>query len=700
MQKYKLINIDCANCAAKIENNLNKLKDVRYVSVNFADSVMFIDTDNIEKVRKVIKQTEPEVEIVEASEKIKNLKMESGERSQLKKRLAFVLLLAAAYLAGLLFRDYLKPLLNGTAEDILMLSVYLLAGWDVLYNAGKKILKGKLFDEHFLMSLATLGALAIGQYPEAAGVMIFYQAGEFLQQLSVKRSRRSVRSLLEIRPDYANVKLNGQITRTDPEAVKPGDIIIVKPGEKIPLDGCVSEGSGYVDTSPLTGEPVPRMVTTGKNVLAGMINKSGLLTIEVTKPFEESSVSRMLELVENAGSQKAPTEKFITKFSRYYTPAVVFAALLIAFIPPLFFGLSLTTWIYRALVILVISCPCALVISIPLGYFGGIGGASRKGILVKGSNFLDALAEVKTVVFDKTGTLTKGVFRVKEIVPKNGYSKDNLLRLAAEAGQHSNHPVAQSIREAYGKHIMQPVEDYQEIPGFGVKARVEGKSVLAGNDRLLHRENIPHEDCDMSSTVVHIARDGHYAGYIIISDELKDDARDAVQYIRNQGIEKVIMFTGDNSSVAQKISGELKLDSYYAGLLPEDKVSALEKLYSTEKLHSAENKKIAFVGDGINDAPAIARSHVGIAMGALGSDLAIETADVVIMTDTPSKIGTAIHIAKKTRRIVWQNIIFALAVKLFFIALGTLGIATMWEAVFGDMGVALIAILNSARVLK
>ncbi|MCU7496766.1 MAG: cadmium-translocating P-type ATPase [Ignavibacteria bacterium] len=694
MQKYKLINIDCASCAAKIENNLTKLKDVRYVSVNFAESVMFIDTDNIEKVRKVIKQTEPEVEIIDASQKVKGVKLEAEERLQLKKRLAFVLALAIVYLVGLIFGNYLSKAMHGTGETLLMAAIYLLAGWDVLYSAGKKILKGKLFDEHFLMSIATLGAVAIGQFPEAAGVMIFYQAGEFLQQLSVKRSRRSIKSLLEIQPGYANVRLDGELRRKNPKEVQPGEIILVKPGEKIPLDGIVTEGSGYVDTSPLTGEPVPGRVMPGKGVLAGMISKTGSFSLRVTKPFEESSIYRMLELIENASSQKAGTEKFITKFSRYYTPFVVAVAMLIAFTPPLLFGGSLDVWIYRALVILVISCPCALVISIPLAYFAAIGGASKKGILIKGSNFLDTLTEVKTVIFDKTGTLTKGVFKVKEIVPEDGYSKDDLLRLASAAAQQSNHPVSQSIREAYGKDPeLKAVESYREIPGYGIKARVEGKEILSGSDRLLHKENIEHGSCGSSDTVLHVAFEGSYAGRIEISDELKDDAPDAVRYIRNEGVEQVLMFTGDNRVAAEKISKDLSLDGFHADLLPEDKVRVLESL---------ENKsgKIAFIGDGINDAPALARSDVGIAMGALGSDLAIETADVVIMTDTPSKIGTAIRLAKRTRVIVWQNIIFALCVKAFFILLGSFGIATMWEAVFGDMGVALIAILNSTRVLK
>ncbi|MGE5399466.1 MAG: heavy metal translocating P-type ATPase [Ignavibacteriales bacterium] len=696
MQKFILKNIDCANCAAKIENNLSKLKDVRYVSLNFAESVMFIDTDNIEKVRKVIKQTEPEVEIIDSSVKIKNPKIEEDERKQLKKRLAFILSVALLYFLGLLLRNIVPSIFQAGELYILMIAVYLLAGWDVLFSAGRKLLKGKLLDEHFLMSLATLGAVAINQLPEAAGVMIFYQIGEFLQQLSVKRSRNSIKSLLGIKPNFANLKTNGEIRKVAPEEVGINDVIVVKPGEKVPLDGCVTEGNSQVDTSPLTGEPVPRVMTPGKQVLAGMINKTGLLTIKVTKLFENSSVARIMELVENAGSQKAETEKFISRFSRYYTPVVVLIALLIAFVPPLLWAESLSAWIYRALVILVISCPCALVISIPLGYFGGIGGASKKGILVKGSNFLDALAEVKTVIFDKTGTLTKGVFRVTEIVPKNGYSKEDLLRLAAEAEQQSNHPVAQSIREAYGKEINNSIEDYQEIAGHGIKARVEGKELVAGNDRLLHKENILHEDCNLNRSVVHIAIDHRYAGYIIISDELKDDARDAIQYLRNEGVENILMFTGDNSKVAEAISEELKLDSFYSELLPEEKVAALEKEIGRLSLSG----KIAFIGDGINDAPVIARSDVGIAMGALGSDVAIETADVVIMTDTPSKIGTAIHLAKRTRKIVWQNIIFALTVKAFFIALGAFGIATMWEAVFGDMGVALIAILNSTRVLK
>ncbi|MGE5680198.1 MAG: heavy metal translocating P-type ATPase, partial [Bacillota bacterium] len=684
MQKFKVNNLDCANCAAKIENNVSRLKEVKYVSLNFAESTMFIDTDNIEKVRKVIKETEPEVEIIDVSEVIKNTRLESADKSKIKRKFFFLISLVISYLLGLFFIDSLGSTPYKIAEYILFIGIYLLSGWNVLYSAVRKILKGSVFDEHFLMSIATLGAVAIGQLPEAAGVMIFYQIGEFLQDLSVKRSRNSIKSLLEVKPNYANLQRNGSVLRVAPEEVKINDTIIVRPGEKIPLDGIVLDGSSNLDTSPLTGESLPRSAASGSKVLAGMINISGSLTVRVTKSFEDSSIAKMLELVENASSQKAETEKFISRFSRYYTPFVVAIALAIAFIPPFLFSEALTTWIYRALVILVISCPCALVISIPLGYFGGIGGASRKGILVKGSNFLDVLTQVKTVVFDKTGTLTKGVFKVTEIVPKNGYGKEELLRLAAEAEQNSNHPVAQSIREAYGREITsRSIKDYQEIAGHGIIATVENKRLVAGNDRLLHREDITHEVCDLNRSVVHLAVDNKYAGYIIISDELKEDAPDTIKYLRNAGIDKLIMLTGDNRKTAESISGQLKLDGYFAELLPEEKVGVLENI-----IMENPSGKVAFVGDGINDAPVIARADVGIAMGALGSDVAIETADIVIMTDTPSKIGTAIRIAKKTHSVVWQNIIFALAVKAFFIALGSFGVATMWEAVFGDMGVA------------
>ena len=527
--------------------------------------------------------------------------------------------------------------------------------------------------------------------------MLFFKIGELFEDLSVDRSRRSVRALLDVRPDYANLSAEGELRRVRPEEVAVGSMIVIKPGEKVPLDGEVIEGSTLVDTSALTGEPVPRSVGPGGKVLAGMINRTGSLTVKVTKKFSESSVARILELVESAGARKAPTERFITTFARYYTPAMVLGAAAVAVIPPLVTGASFSTWVYRALILLVISCPCALVISIPLGYFGGIGGASRRGILVKGASFLDALTNIKTAVFDKTGTLTKGEFRVSQIVPDNGFEPEELLKLAAAAEARSNHPIAQSILEAYGRpSVPGSVTDYREVPGYGVSAVVDGRQVLAGSDRLLHQHGIEHGVCRVDGTVVHLVVDGRYAGYILIADEVKADARLAVQSLKRAGVEKVVMLTGDCEEAAAYVAGQLGIDAYLADLLPEDKVRAIEELEAG--LRNGGN--IAAVGDGINDAPVIARADVGVAMGALGADAAIETADVVIMTDTPSKLAEAIEVARKTRRIVWQNIVLALAIKGVFIALGAIGLATMWEAVFADMGVALLAILNATRAMR
>lgn len=546
------------------------------------------------------------------------------------------------------------------------------------------------------MAIATLGAFAIDQMPEAVAVMLFYVVGELFQDIAVNRSRKSIKALLEIKPEYANLVVDGESTRVSPESIQVGDTILVKVGEKIPLDGEVIDGNSFVDTSALTGESVPRKMKKNDLVLSGTINQTAVLTIRVTKIFSESSVSKILELVENASSKKAETEKFITTFAKYYTPVVVISALLLAVLPPLLFsGQTFSEWIYRALVVLVISCPCALVISIPLGYFGGIGSASRKGILVKGSNFLDALTQVKTVVFDKTGTLTKGEFKVSEVVTSNGFTKEEILEYAAYAETNSNHPVAKSISEAYGKDIeSKRIEQVEEISGHGIKAVVDGKTILAGNDKLLHKENIDHPVCQVDGTVVHVSIDHVYAGYIIISDSLKEDAIEAIKKLKAKNI-LTVMLTGDNKFVAEALSEKLQIDIYFSELLPEDKVKHIESLM-------AENKdgKVAFVGDGINDAPVIARADVGIAMGALGSDAAIETADVVLMTDSPSKVSEAIDVAKRTRNIVWQNIYFAMGVKLIFIVLGVFGIATMWEAVFGDMGVALIAVFNAIRILK
>ncbi|MGJ3254261.1 MAG: heavy metal translocating P-type ATPase [Elainellaceae cyanobacterium] len=602
------------------------------------------------------------------------------------------------FIIGLIFNHPLHNTPFAIAEYAVLIPAYLISGWTVLTTAGRNIVRGRIFDENFLMTIATLGAIAIHELPEAVGVMLFFQVGELFQSYSVGRSRRSIQSLLEVRPDTANLKVNGAIKQVSPEAVHIGDLILVRPGEKIPLDGEIIDGAAQVDTSALTGESIPRTLGAGETALAGMINQSGVLTLRVTKRFEESSISKILNLVENASSKKAETEKFITRFARYYTPVVVALSLAVALIPPLFIpNATQAEWTYRALVLLVVSCPCGLVISIPLGYFGGIGGAAKHGILVKGSTFLDALTQIKTVVFDKTGTLTQGTFNVTDVISQNGLTQARLLELAATVESHSNHPVAQSIRNAYGQPIDDStLQDYEEISGHGIRAHVNGQQVIAGSDRLLHRENIPHDVCVVDGTVAHLAIDGQYTGRIIVADELKEDASNAIKALQAQGIETA-MFTGDSQAVADRIAQTLGLDSYRAELLPEEKVSALEEI-----LHRAgrSGDKVAFVGDGINDAPAIARADVGLAMGGLGSDAAIETADVVIMTDAPSKVAEAIQIAHRTRRIVWQNIGVALGIKIVFIGLGAIGLATLWEAVFADIGVALLAILNASRVLR
>jgi Cd2+/Zn2+-exporting ATPase len=621
-----------------------------------------------------------------------------GENFSLKKELAPIFLISILFIFGFTFENQLHNTPYSIAEYLIFIPAYLIGGWNVLISAGKNILKLRFFDENFLMTVATLGALAIHKLPEAVAVMLFFKIGELFQELAVSRSRKSIKSLLEIRPDYANLKVNETIKKVSPETVKVGNLIIVKPGEKIPLDGEIIEGNSQVDTSALTGESIPKTVKVGEIILAGMINQTGVLTIKVTKLFGESSIAKILDLVENASSKKAPTQKFITKFAQYYTPVVVFTSLAVALIPPLFIpNTTHAEWVYRALILLVISCPCGLVISIPLGYFGGVGGAAKRGILVKGAMYLDALVKVKTVVFDKTGTLTKGVFKVTEIVPKNGVSKPELLALAAQIESHSNHPIAQSICKAYGKKIDDlTIENYQEIAGYGISALVEGKSVIAGNDRFLHRENIEHNTCDVQGTVVHLAVNNYYSGYIVIADEVKEDADLAISQLKELGIEKTVMLTGDNEVIASQIAQKIGIDFYKSELLPEDKLESLESIIS----QTNNQDKIAVVGDGINDAPIIARADVGIAMGGLGSDAAIETADVVIMTDAPSKVAEAIKIARKTHQIVWQNIIFALSIKGLFIVLGAFGVATLWEAVFADVGVALVAIFNATRGIK
>ncbi len=620
-----------------------------------------------------------------------------GKEFDLKQEVLAVAVPMVLFISGLIFYDFLHNTAFSIGEYLVFAPAYLLSGWTVLKTAGRNILRGRIFDENFLMTIATLGAIAIHEIPEAVAVMLFFRVGELFQDFSVNRSRKSIKSLLEVRPDKANLKVNGDLKQVAPETVAIGDEILVKPGEKIPLDGEIIQGSSQIDTSALTGESVPRGVEVGETVLAGTINKSGVLTIIVTKLFNDSSIAKILDLVENASSKKAPTEKFITRFARYYTPVVVFLSLAVAILPPLFIpGETAAQWVYRALVLLVISCPCGLVISIPLGYFGGVGGAAKKGILVKGSTFIDALTQVETVVFDKTGTLTKGVFRVNKVIPTSGFEEKELLKIAAKIESQSNHPVAKSILSAYGEVDTSDVSEYQEIAGCGVKAKIGNKIVIAGNERLLHRENIKHDAFTLEGTVIHLAVDGFYAGRIIIADEIKDDAIEAIQNLKKLGIKQIAMLTGDNQAIAKTVAENLGINSYQAELLPEDKVAAIETFLSK----TGKNKKVVFVGDGINDTPVIARADIGIAMGAFGSDAAIETADVVLMTDSPGKVAEAIQVGKKTYQIVWQNIILAMLIKGLFILLGIFGIATLWEAVFADVGVALLAIINASRVVS
>ncbi|KPJ82094.1 MAG: metal-transporting ATPase [Spirochaetes bacterium DG_61] len=611
---------------------------------------------------------------------------ESAQKEFNRKKELIIISLSALLMGyGILFRSAL----HGTPYS---------AGEYVVLRAGKNIFHGRVFDEYFLMSAATIGAFLIHQLPEAVGVMIFFQIGEFLQDLSLNRSRNSIKSLLDVRPKIAHRKKGRRIEDVNPEVVNPGDTILIKPGEKIPLDGTVIEGKSQIDTSPLTGEPVPKTVSQDDNVLAGMINKTGLLTLRVSRRFKDSSISKILYLVEKATEKKTPTERFISRFARYYTPFVVSIAAALAVIPPLLIeGARFSDWVYRALVLLVISCPCALLISIPLGFFGGVGRASRRGILIKGSNYLDALNSVKTVIFDKTGTLTRGVFKVTDIVPSNGFTRDELIKWAAEAEAHSEHPIARSITESYSAPIdLSLTSDFKELSGTGVRATVRNKLVWVGNDRLLHDLNVPHDICHIEGTVVHVVVDGRYAGYIVISDEIKEDSFGAVHELRYLGVRKIGMLTGDNSYAAEAIAKKLGLDYTAADLLPEGKVRELEAI-----IHSEDNKeKTVFVGDGINDAPVIARADIGIAIGHLGSDAAIETADVVLMEGSPLDVAEAIRTARKTRKIVWENIGLALSVKGIFFALGIAGVATMWEAVFADMGVALLAIFNSMRILN
>lgn len=586
---------------------------------------------------------------------------------------------------------------NEWINKVIYIISYAIIGLEIVWKAIKNIIKGKVFDEHFLMTIATIGAFAIGEFPEAVAVMLFYQIGELFQSYAVNKSRKSIANLMDIRPDFANLKRNNQIIKVNPEEVKIGESIIVKPGEKIPLDGGIIEGSSMIDTSALTGESIPRQVKINDEVLSGCINQNGLLTIKVTKEFEESTVSKILDLVENASNKKSKSENFISKFAKYYTPIVVITALILAFIPPFILEMgTFTDWLYRALTFLVVSCPCALVMSIPLGFFGGIGGASKIGVLIKGSNYLEALSKTEIVVFDKTGTLTQGVFEVQKIETIET-SKEELLKLTAHAESYSNHPIAISVKKAYGKEINNNIiEKIEEISGMGITAKIDGKDILVGNDKLMKEKEINYTKCNEIGTILYVAIQNKYAGYIVISDKIKQDSKKTIEELKKNNIKKTIMLTGDKKEVGEIVAKQLGIDAVYTELLPNEKVEKMEKLLQ-EKTTTG---KLAFVGDGINDAPVLALSDIGIAMGGLGTDAAIEASDIVIMTDEPLKIVDAIKISKKTMRIVKQNIVFAISIKVAVLILSAFGLSTMWEAVFADVGVSVIAILNSLRALK
>lgn len=703
--------LDCPNCAAKVERKINTLEGIKEANVDFLGKKIVVLADEISE-NELVELIQTEVDKIEDGVKVFVPKVQAGESSseeedtgKIKKKLLIggILFVLGIFVPKTLFIPKLAVFLVS----------YLVIGGDVLLSAFKNILNGQVFDENFLMAIATIGAFAIGEYPEGVAVMLFYQLGELLQGIAVNNSRKSIVSLMDIRPDYANIKVGEGIKKVSPEEIKVGEIIVVKPGEKVPLDGKIVKGVSTFDTSALTGESLPREAKAGDDVLSGFINKNGLIEIQVAKVFSESTVSKILYLMENAGSKKSKTENFITKFARYYTPAVVITALIVAIFPPLLIqGATFSDWIYRALIFLVVSCPCALVISIPLGFFGGIGGASRHGILIKGTNYLEVLNNLESVVMDKTGTLTKGIFKVTEVNVKNNIkindfennktelTKPLLLKYAAHIEKFSNHPIAQSIVAEYensaSKVDENVVKDFEEISGFGIKVNINNHQFLAGNSKLMNLENITFDKKENLGTAIYLAADGKYIGNILISDEVKEDSARAIKGMKENGVKEIVMLTGDNEAIGKNIAEKLGIDKVFTELLPNEKVEKLEEIYKTK----SEKGKVAFVGDGINDAPVLARADLGIAMGGAGSDAAIEAADVVIMNDEPSKIVTAIKIAKKTKEIVWQNITVAFAIKIVVMALGLFGDATMWEAVFADVGVALLAVLNATRVLR
>ena len=719
--KLYLKGLDCANCANKIENKVNKLESVEEAILNFSLSLLIVslkensDVNRVEEeIKTIVSKLEPDVIVSKYNNNIKEKKNvctseccsghahdieekheESHDhdhsegislRDKVSLAIGFILFAIAIFIGE--EKSYVPY--------IYALS-YVLVGGKVVLSAIRNIFRGQVFDENFLITVATLGAFAIGNHPEGVAVMIFYEIGELFQSYAVNRSRKSISSLMDIRADYANLITDGEEKKVDPSEIKIDDIIVIKPGERVPLDGIVIEGNSSLDTSALTGESLPRNIELNDEILAGVINLTGVIRVKVTKEFGESTVSRILELVQNASSKKAQTEKFITKFARYYTPVVVLSAVALAMIPPLVVeGALFSDWVYRALIFLVVSCPCALVVSIPLGLFAGIGGASKNGVLIKGGNYLEALKDVETVVFDKTGTLTKGVFKVVKI-NTNNIEESELLRIAATGESFSNHPIAQSILKAYGNEVDKSIiSNYEEISGNGIKVNIDNKEVLLGNYKLMNSNGIKYNNSEEIGTVVHVVVEGEYKGSIVIADEVKEDSKEAIEMLKKIGVKKCVMLTGDNKKVAEKIAEELGLDEVYAELLPTDKVVMVEKLLKEK----SEKGKLAFVGDGINDAPVLARADVGVAMGGIGSDAAIEAADVVLMRDNPSSLVDAIEIGRKTNRILWQNIIFSLGVKIAVLIPAAIGIANMWEGVFADVGVTLIAVLNSMRALR
>ena len=713
--KILLKGLTCANCANKIENKVKKLDSIKNATINFATTTLIVELNQgneidevFKEISKIVKSLEPDVEVelkkeVKRSKKNRTILNDKNSTDELivedeKKTIVSYIKENIALFIGMI-GFIIAVMLEGypLVAFIIFVATYLLIGKNVLITAAKNILRGEVFDENFLMAIATLGAFAIGEYPEAVAVMLFFEIGEAFQKYAVERSRKSISSLMNIRADYATVLENGNEIRVDPEDVEIDEIIIIKPGERVPLDGIVVDGTSFIDTSALTGESVPREITVDTEILAGAINNTGVLKVRVTKEYGESTVARILELVENASNKKASAEKFITKFSKIYTPVVCLIALLVAVVPPLIMkDQTFSVWIYRALSLLVVSCPCALVVSVPLGIFAGIGGASKKGVLVKGGNYLEALKDVETVVFDKTGTLTKGVFKVTEI-NTNNIDKDELLKLAAYGESNSNHPIALSIVKAYGKEInKESLINYEEISGHGIKVNIEGNEVLLGNYKLMNKFNIKFNEVDTIGTIVHVAINGEYKGNIVISDEIKETSKEVIETLKSIGIKNTVMLTGDNKVVADKVGKIIGLDQVYSELLPADKVEQVEKLMNIK----SSKGKLVFVGDGINDAPVLARADIGIAMGGIGSDAAIEAADVVLMKDDPKSIVDAIKAARKTNKILWKNIIFALAVKTIVMILVAFGIGTMWEAVFADVGVTILAVINSIRCLR